>query len=143
MDQRAPVGPLEALDRLEAAAADGRIDALGERLGLRLLGVFGSAARRDPAAADLDVAVSFRGPRRLLHLVDALVQLTGFDRIDVAVLDGADPVLRARALVGIGLFEDRPGEWATSQMAALAEERDTAWLRELDRRALAGEPLDR
>ncbi|HSL56989.1 MAG TPA: hypothetical protein VK866_04030 [Acidimicrobiales bacterium] len=143
MTHDAPVGPVEALDRLLEATADGRVDELGDRLGLRLLGVFGSAARRDPDAADLDVAVSFRGERHLLELIDALVQLTGFDRIDVAVLDAADPVLRARALVGMGLFEDRSGEWATSQMAALAEERDTAWLRELDRRALAGEPLDR
>lgn len=55
----------------------------------------------------------------------------------MAVIDGAAPVLRARALSGLGLYESEPGVFATEQMAALAEERDTAWLRRLDLETLA------
>jgi predicted nucleotidyltransferase len=135
-------GAAAALARLVDAAHDGRLDAICDRLGVRLLGVFGSAAQGEPAPHDLDVAVSFRHEARVLELLDVLTELTGYDHIDLAVIDGADPVLRARALVGIGLFEHAPSAWAESQIAALAEERDTAHLRELDRRVLAGEPLD-
>lgn len=129
----------EAAERLRDAAASGELDRIAERLGVRLLGIFGSAARPSPTAQpdDVDVAVSFRGPPQELALIDALVQLTGFDSIDLAVLDGAAPLLRAEGLVGIPLFEDEAGAWATDQMAALAERRDTQWLRDLDRQALA------
>ena len=57
-------------------------------------------------------------------------------QIDILVLDRADPVARARGLTGVGLFEAEPGLWATTQMAALAEARDTDHLRELDLAAL-------
>jgi predicted nucleotidyltransferase len=137
--------PLTGVERLLAAATDGRLDALCESLGVRLLGLFGSAARRhrvpDPAAPaprDLDVAVSFlhEGSPPLLELVDGLVRLSGCDVVDVAVIDGAGPVLRAEALVGLPLYERTPGDYAVSQMAALAERRDTAHLRRLDLDAL-------
>jgi len=136
------VDPVTGVERLLDAADDGRIDAMCERLGVRLLGVFGSAARAHrglPTAApprDLDVAVSFAGPPRLLDLVDALSALTGSDAVDVAVIDGADPVLRAEALVGLPLYEATDGHYAVTQMAALAERRDTAHLRRLDLDAL-------
>lgn len=126
-----------ALARLRAAAADGRLDDLAERLGVRVLGVFGSAARPDAVApADLDVAVGFVGAPQELALLDALTQLAGTDHVDLLVLDGADPLARAEGFTGIGLFEVTAGAWATEQMAALAERRDTAHLRALDRRAL-------
>lgn len=130
----------QGVERLRRAADDGRLDALAARLGIRLLGVFGSAAHPRPghAAADLDVAVSFRDAPKELALVDALVEITGVDEIDLAVIDGADPVLRADALVGIPLYEDETGAYANEQMAALAVRRDTEWLRDLDRRLLAG-----
>ena len=129
----------EAVDTLKAAAAAGRIDEICERLGVRLLGVFGSACRSSgPEPGDVDIAVSFAGPRRDLDLIDALVQLTEFDAIDLAVVDLADPVLRGVAFVGIPLFEAVPGAYAVAQMAALAEQRDTAWLRRLDLETMAG-----
>jgi predicted nucleotidyltransferase len=130
---------LEAAQRLRDAAASGQLDEIAERLGVRLLGIFGSAARPAPGTEprDLDVAVSFRGGPRELELIDALTQLTDFDRIDLAVLDGAAPLLRAEGLVGVALYEDEAGAWANEQMAALAERRDTQWLRDLDRQALA------
>ncbi len=133
------VDVLTGLARLRAAADDGRLQAVAERLGVRVLGVFGSAAR--PGAVepgDLDVAAGFVGPAHELALLDALTQLSGTDRLDLLVLDGAEPLARAEGFTGIGLFEATAGAWATEQMAALAERRDTAHLRAVDRRALQG-----
>lgn len=123
---------IAALDRLRSAAEDGTLDEICERHDVRVLGVFGSVLT-STQPRDLDIGVGFR--RRggdVLGLIDDLTRLTGFDRTDVAVIDGADPVLRARALSGLGLYESARGIFATEQMAALAEERDTAWLRRLD-----------
>lgn len=141
----APIGSLPgmangaqaALERLRAAAADGTLDEICERRGVRLLGAFGSALR-SPDPGDLDLGISFQtGGGDVLGVIDDLTVLTGFDGLDVAVIDGADPVLRARALSGLGLYEREAGQFATEQMAALAEERDTAWLRRLSLQALA------
>ena len=52
------------------------------------------------------------------------------------MIDGASPVLRAEALVGLPLYEATRGAYAVTQMAALAERRDTAHLRRLDLDAL-------
>jgi predicted nucleotidyltransferase len=124
---------------LFAAAADGRLDDLCRRYRVRVLGIFGSAARPGPAEpADVDIGVGFLdhdGP--VLALLAALIDLLDCDSIDLAMLDGAEPLLRARAFAGIGLYEHEAGMWATEQMAALAEARDTAWLRRLDLAALA------
>lgn len=128
----------EAAGRLLAAADSGELDEICRTRGVRLLGLFGSAARPTGAASanDVDVAVSWNGPPDELGLIDDLVVLTGFDAIDLAVIDRADPLLRANALVGKPLFESEPGLYAVTQMAALAEERDTRWLRDLDLEAL-------
>ena len=136
-----PVNPLTALERLRAAAASGELDAICERRGVRVLGAFGSAPRRlrhpeDPLPRDLDLSVSFAGPARVLELIDDLVQLTGYDGLDLLVLDDAEPLAKAEGYVGIGLYEREAGDWAIGQMAALAERRDTAHLRRLDLDAL-------
>jgi hypothetical protein len=70
--------------------------------------------------------------------VDALTTITRFDRVNVGVLNGAGPTLRARALTGRGLYENERGAYAIAQMAALGEWRDTAKLRRLDLRRMAG-----
>ena len=127
----------EAARRLLAAADSGELDRVCVTRGVRLLGLCGSAARTQVAEpSDLDVAVSFTGPAEQLGLLDDLVRLTEFDRVDLAVIDGANPVLRAEAMVGLPLYEAEPGMYATTQMAALAERRDTQWLRDLDLEAL-------
>lgn len=134
------VGPRGGLARLQEQAADGRLDALCERHGIAILSVFGSAAHDDSVPRDLDVAVLHRPGHRVVYLalVDDLQQATGCD-IDLAVLDGAGPVLRERALVGsIPLYEYRPGEWARAATAAALERMDTAWMRRLDLDLLAG-----
>ena len=129
-----------ALETLGAAAEDGRLDELCDRLEVRLLGAFGSAAK--PAEQgigvehDLDIAVGFRSRPQELQLLDGLVRLTGYDRIDLVNIDGADPVLRAEAMVGVPLYQHAAGVCATEQMAALAERSGAEWLRRLDLRTL-------
>ena len=128
----------EAAQRLAAAVADGRIDELCLRRRIRLLALFGSAATATSTAdSDLDVAVEWLTDGDVVELVDALTVITNFDRVDVAVLNGAGPTLRARALTGRGLYENERGAFAVAQMAALAEWRDTAWLRRLDLERMA------
>lgn len=129
---------LRAKERLVALAAEGAIDQICEAHGVVLLSVFGSAAREGGDAEDLDVGATFAGEADPVGLLDDLVAATGFDGIDLAVLDAAGPVLRAEALTGIPLYERERGQFARAQMAALAECRDTAWLRRLSLEALAG-----
>ncbi len=127
----------DAAAALFAAGADGRLDELCGRSHVRVLGIFGSAARPGPTEPrDVDVGfLGHDGP--VLILLQGLIELVGCDCVDLAVVDGAEPLLRARAFAGIGLYEHERGAWATEQMAALAEARDTAWLRRLDLAALA------
>lgn len=127
--------PPTGLVRLQAAAADGRLDLLCRRHGVRVLTVFGSAVRPAGDPRDLDVAVLFEPDRRrdLLALVDDLSVLTGSDELDLMVLDDADPVARERALVEcLPLYESEPSAYAHAQVAAMGERMDTAWLRAMD-----------
>lgn len=127
--------PRTALTRLQAAADDGRLDALCERHALRLVTVFGSAVRPDADPKDLDVAVGFEPGRRgdVLAVLDELSRLTGSDDLDLMVLDDAGPVARERALVGcLALHESEPMAYANAQMAAMCERMDTDWLRAQD-----------
>ncbi len=89
----------------------GDLDDALQALDVDLLGIFGSAVDPDRVGepVDLDIAVRFGRPVRLLQLIDLLVRLTDFDRVDVAVVEGRDPVLDAEALCGIPLYERKPG----------------------------------
>lgn len=132
--------PAEGLARLRAAAASGELDALCARNGLRVLTVFGSAARADPRARDLDVAVISEPavPFDPVALITDLVELTGVEDIDLAHLNRAGPVIRERALVGsVALFESAPGRYAAAQTAAIGERIETDAMRRLDLELLA------
>ncbi len=132
-----PVDARSALARLQRALEAGALDADFRDLGVAFMGAFGSAARTHGDPSDLDVGVGFSGPVRLLELVDLLVATTGYDAIDVAVVSGDQPVLDAEALVGVPLYESRPGVYAEAQMAALGHRRDTARFRALDLERMA------
>jgi predicted nucleotidyltransferase len=127
------VSVADALERLSAAADDGRLDDLARRHGIGLITVFGSALRTADEARDLDVAVSLpAGSHGLLALVGDLADLTASDDVDVLVLDGASPTARFAGLVGARpLYEASPGLFARTQMAAALEFYETAWLRDL------------
>lgn len=127
-----------ALERLCAAADDGRLEALCVAHGVRLLTVFGSALRDPVAARDLDLAVSPAPGAAMLGLVDGLALLTGTDDVDLLVLDGASPTARRNGLVGaLPLVEAEAGLFARTQMAAALEFYETAWLRRLDLERMA------
>lgn len=132
--------PARGLQQLRDLAADGSLDRVCERHRVRVLTVFGSAARDEPTARDLDVGVVFDGPQGIDHysaLLDELMRLTGAE-VDLVRLDGAGPVLRERALVGaVGLFEHEPGDLDRALAAAVAERMDTDWMRRLDLALLA------
>ena len=96
------IGAREALDRLRAALDAGELDPDLEALHVDLMSAFGSVARRHSDAnsepADLDIGVRFDGPVRLLEVVNLLVDTTGYDNIDVAVVTGEHPVLDTFAI---------------------------------------------
>jgi len=120
---------------MRAAAASGEIDALCARHAVRVLTVFGSAARGAPEARDLDVAVLSEPdlPFDPVALVADLIGLTGVEDIDLTHLNRGSPVLRERALVGcVALFESGPGRYADAQTAAIGERIETDALRRLD-----------
>ena len=110
-DDRRVATPAEGLARLRAAADTGELDALCRRHRIRVLTVFGSAAREEPAARDLDIGVLLERGAEIdyLGLIDDLQRITEAN-IDVVHLNPAGPVLRERALVGsVVLDESEPG----------------------------------
>lgn len=135
------IGAREALDRLRAALDAGELDPLLERFHVDLMSAFGSANQApEPAIsdpADLDIGVRFDGPVMLLEVINLLVDVTGYDNIDVAVVTGDHPVLDADAMCGLPLYERVSGDFAEAQMAAIGHKWDTARFRELDRKLLA------
>jgi predicted nucleotidyltransferase len=127
--------PRTALQRLRAAADDGRLEQLCLQHGIRVLTVFGSAVRPDADPRDLDVAVAFEREHHgdVLAVLDALGALTESNDLDLLVLGQAGPVARERALVQcLALHESEPTAYATAQVAAMGERMDTDWLRALD-----------
>lgn len=127
--------PAQGLARLRVAAASGELDELCRRHKIEVLTVFGSAARAEPHARDLDVGVLAETgqPFDAGALVADLVDLTGVDRMDLAHLNRAGPVLRERALVGcVPLYESSEGAYAAAQTAAIAERIETDALRRMD-----------
>ena len=135
--------PRTAFARLVSLAKSGGLDATCEQFGVRVMCAFGSATSESTLRPpeDLDIGVSFvdrvAGRRRRIALWTALVDLTGCEAIDLVVLDVDDPVLRAEALTGFGLYERASGDLAVMQMAALGERRDTAHLRRMNLELMA------
>ena len=125
--------PAEGLARLRAAADAGELDRLCRRHRIRVLTVFGSAARDEPAARDLDIGVLLERGTEIdyIGLIDDLQRITEAN-IDVVHLNPAGPVLRERALVGsVVLDESEPGAWAGAATAAMQDRMDSDWLRRM------------
>ena len=126
--------------RLRDAAASGRLDAFCARHGVRLFTVFGSAARGEERARDLDVGIlTERGISfDAVAVVADLVELTGTDAVNLAHLSRGRPVLRERALVGsVALYERAPRALADARAIAIGERRETDPMRRLNLRLLA------
>lgn len=127
--------PAQAFELLRGVASED-LAALCERHGVDLLVVFGSTTDPDPVhpPADLDVA-SLLDPEAEdpAAFVAALMAFTACSEIDLLDLRRAGPVARARALGpgSVPLYERERGMYARLQMAALAHELDTRWMRDL------------
>ncbi|MBW3665323.1 MAG: nucleotidyltransferase domain-containing protein [Actinobacteria bacterium] len=126
--------PRAAIATLRSATEDGRLDDLCTRHGIRVLTVFGSATSPDGEPNDLDVAIVFEPDTEgdVIAVVNALIDLTDYEGIDVMDAGRAAPVARTRALVEAeALYESEPGAYAEARTAALLLEWDTAWMRQL------------
>jgi predicted nucleotidyltransferase len=136
--------PAEGLARLHDAAESGELDTLCDRHRIRILTVFGSAARGEPNARDLDVGVMTEPGAAFdsVRAINDLIGLTRCDNVDLAHLNRAGPVLQERALVGsVALFESTPGALATAAttaIAAIALRIETDPIRRLNLELLAG-----
>jgi predicted nucleotidyltransferase len=123
-------------DRLQAAAAE-----VGRDEGLRLVVLFGSAARPGARGEDLDLGVLGSPlPAQSLDVVaitNRLIQLLGVQHVDVADLGRADPVLLAHAARdGVPLYEGAPGEFGRFVSLAVRRFADTRKFRVGERDAI-------
>lgn len=126
---------------LRDAAASGVLDGFCRRHGIRVLTVFGSAARGEPDPGDLDVGVLTEpdGSLDVGAAVAELAALADFEGVDLVHLNRGGPLIRERALVGsLGLYESEPAALANAQMAAMAERVETDPMRRMNLRMLAG-----
>jgi predicted nucleotidyltransferase len=137
---KAVATPREGLAALQAAAESGELDELCARHRVRILTVFGSAARDEPNARDLDIGVMFEPDTKpdYYAIIGDLMRMTDAN-VDFVHLNRGGPVIRERALVGsVPLYESQPGALAAAQIAAVGERMDTDWMRRLDLELMAG-----
>jgi predicted nucleotidyltransferase len=126
----APGVPSDA--RLREAARD-----VAGPFGLRLVVLFGSAARQDRAPSDLDLGVLGSAAIDAVALTNALTRALGTQAVDVTDLRRADPVLLALvAREGVPLFEREPGAFAAFASLAARRFADTRKFRDAQAEAL-------
>lgn len=124
-------------EKLRAAARQ-----VAEEVGLRLVVLFGSTARRargtegrDPA--DFDLGVIPGDEVDLVGLTNAFIRALGEQAVDVVDLRRADPVLAlAVARDGIPLHEGSPGEFARFHSLSVRRFADTRKFRATEREAI-------
>lgn len=105
--------------------------------GLRLVVLFGSAARKAEPARDLDLGIDAGGPCDTVDLTNRLITLLGRSDVDIADLRRADPVLlRAVAEDGIPLYEAERGQFGRFHSLAVRRFLDTRKLREMEHREI-------
>ncbi len=138
MDTRPAAEPRDALDRLLAAADDGRLATLAARHGLTLLVAFGSTVADVDDPHDLDLAFEAAAGLDRLALHDDLAELAGLNDLDLMNLARAGLIASAEALgTARLLYEREDGTFADRQMVVLTRTMDSRWLRELDLDVLA------
>lgn len=108
---------------------------------VRFLALFGSRALGAEKARDVDLAASFGrqiSAREELVFFCEMVRALATDRLDLVVLDKADPVLlKEVAIHGKPLYEKQPGAFDEFIMNAIAEYQDTK-----ENRRIAGKLVD-
>lgn len=136
-----------AYQRLKEMAQDGRLRRLCDEHGVDLLVGFGSAIRNTGRpAGDVDLAYRFKSSRNVdlqtvLEFVAVITAAASTEQIDFMDLSRAHPVAREQALAyGEVLVENRKGDFAREQVAAINARMDTEWIREIQRKQLAEWP---
>jgi predicted nucleotidyltransferase len=121
---------------LAAAARD-----IAEQTGLRMVVLFGSAARGEARQEDLDLGV-LGGDREAIDSVDLTNRFTvalGRQDVDVVDLGRADPVLLMLvARDGVPLYEKAPSEFACFYSLAARRFADTRKFRDAERDWIRG-----
>ncbi len=98
---------------------------------LRLAVLFGSAARGERRAEDLDIALRGEGPLDLIALTNRITISLGRQDVDLVDLRSADPVLLLKvAEEGVPLYEAEPGTFARFHSLAARRFFDTRKFRE-------------
>lgn len=137
--------PRATFERLHGGVESGAVERLCVKHDLDLLVVHGSVVIEAPLRppADLDVACRFRrgSAQDVIGLINDLIDLTGFDGVDLLVLNTAGVVATARALgpQSVPLYEAERSLFTLAQIAALTTEMETRHLRLLDLKLMAGQ----
>lgn len=121
---------------LELLGEVARVAAKAARL--RLVVLFGSAARGEPRPEDFDVGVLADEPVDLVALTNELTRSLGRQQVDLTDLRVASPVLLALAArEGVPLYEHKPGEFARFASLAIRRFADTRKFRQAQADLLA------
>lgn len=119
-----------------------RVREVADAIGLRLVVLFGSTARRARAAndhdpADIDLGVIAGDEVDVVELTNAFIRALGEQAVDLVDLRRADPVLAlAVARDGIPLHEGSPGEFARFHSLAVRRFADTRKFRATEREVI-------
>jgi predicted nucleotidyltransferase len=100
-----------------------------------LVVLFGSAARGEGGARDLDVGVLCAGTPDLVALTNSFTRALGYQAVDLVDLGRVDPLLAMHvARDGIALHEEPPGSFARFASLAMRRYADTRKLRDMEQR---------
>ena len=136
MDQRpGPDRPrIPAPERLRDGA---RFVAEASGGGIRLVVLFGSGARQEPAPADIDLGVFGRGAIDVLETTNQFMRALGTSAVDIVDLRRANPVLlMAVAREGLPLFDATGTEFGEFSSLAMRRYADTKKFRDAVREDL-------
>lgn len=123
---------LPALAEIRAAA-----ERIGLERGCRLIVLFGSVARGEPGAEDIDLGILADQRIDLVDLTNRWIRELGSQAVDLCDLRTADPLLLALAASdGIPLFEAEPTEFARFASLAMRRYADTRKFREAERQEI-------
>jgi len=125
---------------LDAAALEQAAATAAAQGGARLVVLFGSAARGEARARDLDIGILAAAPIDAVAATNTLTRELHRQAVDVTDLRRADPVLLALvARDGIPLYEQAPGEFARFVSVAMRRFADTQKFRNFAARSGSAE----
>ncbi|MBI4500055.1 MAG: nucleotidyltransferase domain-containing protein [Gemmatimonadetes bacterium] len=110
---------------------------IGRSIGARLVLLFGSAARPNATAEDLDIGILPSQPLDLVAATNQFIRGLKYQAVDLVDLSRADPLILMLAVRdGRVLFEGRVGEFARFASLAARRYADTRKFREAERQVV-------